>query len=574
MWIQIYDIVSSIFGLLLNVFYREIRVQGLDNVPKEGPVIFVAAPHANMFIDGAIFTKYCPREVSFVMAKRATTYKYAGSLIRGMHAITLERPKDFAEMGKGSIQLDQYKDDSFHVNGIGTEFTKQLKVGGRIALPNDYGSSEILEILSDTELVIREEFKGFKALEMLTQPNGTPYVYLPRVDQSHLYKKTIEVLNAGKCIGMLPEGRSHDRAELLPLKAGMAIVALSAMAENSNQDIKIVPCGLLKMSYRLQLVTNVTLIPFFIGLNYSCAHKFRSRAVVWFGSPISIPPELVEKYRNKGQDRKQACGKLLEIIYDGLKSVTVTAPDYETLMVIRTARSLYRNFHGSGIHEEMKLDQRFINGYMKCKDDPYVQAIHKEIMEYIRLLKHYGLDDRQVHQISGRGFRTLALLLWQIIILVLCFVLSLPGLILNLPLIMDTHFVSSKKAEVARKSCVMIAGHHVVATWKILTSFRDVPILYGLYTFIILFLAHKYHWNLILNSGIFAPINVLIILFAYNYVLIRLLDVGSDLYRSLLPLVISFSSPQSSIQHLQQIRDKLSNDVTELVNELKTKIMC
>ncbi|CAG8610365.1 10141_t:CDS:2 [Acaulospora morrowiae] len=550
MWIQTYDIVSSFFGLLLNVFYREIRVQGLDNVPKEGPVIFVAAPHANMFVDGAIFTKYCPREVSLVMAKKATTFKYAGPLIRGMHAITLERPVDFAEIGKGSIKLDQYKD---HVNGIGTEFTKQLKVGGQIALPDDYGSSEILEILSDTELVIKEEFKGFKALEMLTQPNGTPYAYLPRVDQSPLYKRTIEVLSAGKCIGVLPEGRSHDRAELLPLKAGMAIVALSAMAENSNQDIKIVPCG----------------------LNYSCAHKFRSRAVVLFGSSISIPPELVEKYRNKGQDRKQACGKLLEIIYDGLKSVTVTAPDYETLTVIRTARSLYRNFHGSGIHEELKLDQRFIDGYMKCKDDPYVQAMHREITEYIRLLKHYGLDDRQVHQISSRGFRTLALLLCQIIILVLCFILSLPGLILNLPLIMDTHFVSSKKAEVARKSCVMIAGHHVVATWKILTSFRDIPILYGLYTFIILLLAHQYHWNFILNSGIFAPINVLIILLAYNYyVLIRLFDMGFDLYRSLLPLVISFTSPQSSIQHLQQIRDKLSNDVTGLVNELKTKNMC
>lgn len=68
-------------------------------------------------------------------------------------------------------------------------------------------------------------------------------------------------------------------------------------------------------------------------MNYFHAHHFRSRAVVEFGTPIGITSELVEKYRMGGAEKRDACSKLLEIIYNGLKSVTVNTPDYDTLMV-------------------------------------------------------------------------------------------------------------------------------------------------------------------------------------------------------------------------------------------------
>ena len=86
-------------------------------------------------------------------------------------------------------------------------------------------------------------------------------------------------------------------------------MALGALANNPECDVKIVPCG----------------------MNYFHAHKFRSRAVVEFGSPIKVPPELVELYKN-GQ-RREAVGTLLDTIYQSLVAVTVTSPDYETLMV-------------------------------------------------------------------------------------------------------------------------------------------------------------------------------------------------------------------------------------------------
>lgn len=67
------------------------------------------------------------------------------------------------------------------------------------------------------------------------------------------------------------------------------------------------------------------------GMNYFHAHKFRSRAVVEFGSPVEVPRELVELY--KSGDRREATRQLLDTIYQALVAVTVTSPDYDTLMV-------------------------------------------------------------------------------------------------------------------------------------------------------------------------------------------------------------------------------------------------
>lgn len=47
MGLQIYDFVSFFFTILLDIFFREIRPRGAHKVPRQGPVIFVAAPHAN-----------------------------------------------------------------------------------------------------------------------------------------------------------------------------------------------------------------------------------------------------------------------------------------------------------------------------------------------------------------------------------------------------------------------------------------------------------------------------------------------------------------------------------------------
>jgi glycerol-3-phosphate O-acyltransferase/dihydroxyacetone phosphate acyltransferase len=86
-------------------------------------------------------------------------------------------------------------------------------------------------------------------------------------------------------------------------------MALGALAANPDSGLKIVP----------------------VGMNYFHAHKFRSRAVIEFGAPLEVPKELVQMYASG--DKREAVRSLLEMIYNGLVSVTVTSPDYDTLMV-------------------------------------------------------------------------------------------------------------------------------------------------------------------------------------------------------------------------------------------------
>lgn len=88
-------------------------------------------------------------------------------------------------------------------------------------------------------------------------------------------------------------------------------MALGAMANNPGMKVTVVP----------------------VGLSYFHAHRFRSRAVVEFGAALDVPGELVDAFKLGGTEKREAVSKLLDLIYDGLKTVTIRAPDYDTLMV-------------------------------------------------------------------------------------------------------------------------------------------------------------------------------------------------------------------------------------------------
>ena len=42
-----YDLALLLFRVIINIFFREVRPRGAFNIPRNGPVIFVGAPHSN-----------------------------------------------------------------------------------------------------------------------------------------------------------------------------------------------------------------------------------------------------------------------------------------------------------------------------------------------------------------------------------------------------------------------------------------------------------------------------------------------------------------------------------------------
>lgn len=60
----------------MNVFLREVRPRGSFNIPREGPVLFAVAPHANQLLDPLLIfseiKKETGRRVAFLIAAKVS----------------------------------------------------------------------------------------------------------------------------------------------------------------------------------------------------------------------------------------------------------------------------------------------------------------------------------------------------------------------------------------------------------------------------------------------------------------------------------------------------------------------
>ena len=137
-----------------------------------------------------------------------------------IYLVPVMRAQDLTQPHPGTISLPD-RTQPLQITGSGTQFT-DLKPGMSLVLPNEIGTAEIASIESDTLVTLKKEFRGLRALELLEIPGGTGFKVAPKVDQSWVYEKVFERIEEGGCIGIYPEGGSHDRPDLLPLK-GMSV---------------------------------------------------------------------------------------------------------------------------------------------------------------------------------------------------------------------------------------------------------------------------------------------------------------------------------------------------------------
>ncbi|KAJ1909358.1 Glycerol-3-phosphate/dihydroxyacetone phosphate acyltransferase [Tieghemiomyces parasiticus] len=559
----VYDLTVWFFCQTISIFFRDIGERNAHSIPTEGPVFFVAAPHHNQFVDPIVLLRHCRRRVYLLTAASSMKRRFVGAFARAIRSIPVARAQDCAVAGTGRVRLvDRYHAPT-RLLGVGTQFTSQLHPGDSVAIPDASGSSEVVRVMSDTELEVRREFKDLRALEALTQPDGTPFKIYPHLDQSGVYDAVHRRLNQGDCIGIFPEGGSHDRAQMLPLKAGVAVMTLGAMAENSDLNVRIVPCG----------------------LNYFHPHKFRSRAIVQFGDPISIPPALVAQFKRGGTEKREACSKLLGVISEALQSVTINTPDYETLQLIQAGRRLYRpDGRKLSMGQVVELTRRFVKGYMIFKDHPAVVELRERIAEYNQDLKYYGLRDHQVGRMVLNRADALVLMAWRLVCLGVMATLALPGVVLNGPVFVAAKLISKRKArEALAKSTVKIEGRDVLATWKILVCLVFFPTLYLTYA------ACAVYWRVTrpawftssslavlraVGAGppVYAALLTLISLPVLSFACLWFGESGLDIYRSIRPLFLVQLLGADSARQLARRREALSDDVTDLINELAPKI--
>ncbi|KAL2266211.1 hypothetical protein VTJ83DRAFT_5563 [Remersonia thermophila] len=573
-----YDTFLWTMSVLVDLFFREVHPRGAWKVPRHGPVLFVAAPHANQFVDALVLQRVlrmeAKRRVSLLIAQKSV-HGFIGWASRQVGCVPVGRAQDAAKPAQGTIYLPDPVNDPTLVRGVGTDFEKEAQVGGMVFLPSAKGRSgasvDVAAILGPTELRVKRPFTGKLAMEQLTARDdiddsgnltnpeangpkpgyeGTKFKLAPYIDQSRVYDAVFSCLKSGGCIGIFPEGGSHDRTELLPLKAGVAIMALGTLAEAPDCGLRIVP----------------------VGMNYFHAHKFRSRAVIEFGPPFEVPPKLVEMYKNN--QRRHAIGQLLDMVHSALSAVTVSTPDYDTLMVIQAARRLY-NPTGKKLPLPIvvELNRRLARGYEKYKNDPRIGNLRESVTEYNKQLRYLNIRDHQVEYASLSWPVVFVTFVYRVLKLTVLSAGVLPGLVLFAPIFIATRYISHQKAKTAlAASSVKIQGKDVIATWKMLVSLALAPVLYNFYTCILAYMVYQNRlwghvpgwvplWAVFLAGWVIFP--------AITFAALRFGEVGMDIVKSLRPLALCISPTSSyGISRLRERRAELAAQVAEAVNTI------
>lgn len=96
---MVYRLFRALFRHALRVFFRRIEIEGIEDVPKEGPLL-LAANHPNTLMDVLLVSMCLDRQVGFI--GKATLFKnpLMGAFFRHMGAVPVARKQD----GGGSNQ--------------------------------------------------------------------------------------------------------------------------------------------------------------------------------------------------------------------------------------------------------------------------------------------------------------------------------------------------------------------------------------------------------------------------------------------------------------------------------------
>lgn len=548
---------------ILSISFKSIEIVGLDNIPREGPIIFTGN-HANQFVDGLVVMMTSPRKVGFLIAEKSWHLPVVGDFARIMGCIPVVRPQDSVIKGVGLVKLADAAavaadkalastaptadsaptKQQVTLVGEGTSFTKQVTPGDQIrfqgASVKDSGAPvKIVTVVSDSELVLDAPLMTGRDTPVFELSS---FGIFKKVDQSVTFAKVYTHLKRGHSIGIFPEGGSHDRTDLLPLKAGVGIMALG-VKDTYNITAHVVP----------------------VGLSYFRGHRFRGRVTVEFGTPITVDEALMKTYE---ADKREACNEFLHRVEDGMRSVIVTAPDYNIMQLVFVARRLFQR---SGVRlsarETQDLNRRFAEGYKILSALPEaasdLDALGKQLDEYNRTLKKMGLKDHQVPFISWWTIHdVLGSALYGFLIFALA---SIPSFVLNAPVGFLARYVAlGEQKKALEGSKVKVAARDVLLSKKIQFSMVAVPVLWCFYLLAAI-LFTDWYWSSIFLLLLSFPL--------FSFFGVRSVEAGIIEFKTIRPLFFRLLPEHKKTQdELPKKRVQLQHDVRAFVKKYRTPL--
>ncbi|OZJ04246.1 hypothetical protein BZG36_02480 [Bifiguratus adelaidae] len=336
-----------------------------------------------------------------------------------------------------------------------------------------------------------------------------------------LFQSTFEVLQRGGVVALFPEGTSYTEPHLLPLKDGLAWAAyefahhaesrpsfqkspeLETMTMNErslSEDYEDMAIGghteqrkpdgedTCNTTLRYREAANasknfdkdhnqhkngeprVTIVP--VGITYTDKTKWRSDAIVEYGSPIRIYESSREQFE---KDPKGTVKALTARVEKALLDMTINADDKETFEAASVARRLLFDRKGSLPNKFfVKATQTLADLFsaQRCQDRPNLRQLKTNLLKFTQTLYELRLTHTDIQHLQHKkltGPRAFLRFLGEAAKFLFNLPLFLPGLIFHLPI-----YAMGKLSEYFEKYPESIAQDKVVMTAAM------APILYGL----------------------------------------------------------------------------------------------
>jgi hypothetical protein len=202
------------------------------------------------------------------------------------------------------------------------------------------------------------------------------------------------VLARGGVVSIFPEGKTHARLRVEPLKTGVARMALDGAAQGpAGLDVRIVP----------------------VGLNYLVREAFRSDVHVAFGPPLRVL-ELSERWRAEGlTDPRARVRALTEALEDSLRAIAVHVEhDDDERLIAQVTAIIVELRHDEGLDDDSPADRtalvrRVIDAYrwLGERDPIRCARLRERVIDYVEARRALGVASTTSLQRRGEPTRAL-----------------------------------------------------------------------------------------------------------------------------------------------------------------------
>jgi glycerol-3-phosphate O-acyltransferase / dihydroxyacetone phosphate acyltransferase len=252
------------------------------------------------------------------------------------------------------------------------------------------------------------------------------------------------LLAQGGAIAIFPEGVSHERDFVLPLKTGCARIVLEAESQHGFElGTRILP----------------------VGIAFSNRESFRSDALVTFGVPVDPSRHFQPWREGREADAVRALTAELE---DELRRLALHVPREEDEKLLAALRPF---FAGPGISERLEVDRALVGAVSDYRDRSPLDysRLRREILAYGRALEVLEVTHGDLDRIYRVG-PVVRYLFPRLVLAVLGLVPFLVGAVLHyLPYTIPRWVAETRATEPVES-----------ATLKLFSGLVTFPFAYGL----------------------------------------------------------------------------------------------